>query len=188
MEIITAFPTPILIKDGYDKNKLNEYEKHLKQNNLKTERNNYMNVDSSWTEYNLINDSFFNDFKEFLISNIKFFAKQLGFVKFNTIEILNMWHNVSKPGDSLFPHIHKGSLISGAFYVKGDGNEITFHNKELFSDLFPSTEIENKLHYDYCKFECKTGRLLLFKSNTLHSTESQETDEKIVISFNAIWK
>jgi len=74
MEIVTAFPTPILIKDGYDKNKLNEYEKHLKQNNLKTERNNYMNVDSSWTEYNLINDSFFNDFKEFLISNIKFFA------------------------------------------------------------------------------------------------------------------
>jgi len=188
MEIVTAFPTPILIKDGYDQIKLNEYEKHLKQNNLKTERNNYMNVDSSWTKHNLINDNFFNDLKKFIKSNIEFFIKQLGFFNFKTIEILNMWHNISKPGDSLFPHIHKGSLISGAFYVKGSGNHITFHNKELFNDLFPSTEKENKLHYDYCKFECKPGRLILFKSNTLHSTEKQKQEEKIVISFNAIWK
>ena len=188
MEIVTAFPTPILICDDYDKSKLNEYEKYLKKDYFKTERNNYMNVDSTWTTTNLIDDSFFNDLKKFLISNISYFANQLGFVNFKTIEILNMWHNISKPGDSLFPHIHKASLISGAFYIKGDGNKITFHNKELFSDLFPSTEKENKLHYDYCKFECKTGRLLFFKSNTLHTTQAQEKVEKIVISFNATWK
>ena len=138
MEIVTAFPTPILICDDYDKSKLNEYEKYLKKDYFKTERNNYMNVDSTWTTTNLIDDSFFNDLKKFLISNISYFANQLGFVNFKTIEILNMWHNISKPGDSLFTHIHKGSLISGAFYIKGDGNKITFHNKELFMSWYLS--------------------------------------------------
>ena len=130
--------------------KLNEYENYLKQNYLKTKRDNFMDVESSWKTCNLINDSFFEELRNYFSSNLEYFIRQLGFLKIREIEILNMWHNVSNRSDSLFPHIHKGSLISGAFYLKGGHNNyLTFHNRELFDDLFPSTEVENKLHYDY---------------------------------------
>jgi uncharacterized protein (TIGR02466 family) len=102
--------------------------------------------------------------------------------------ISSMWANISYKGDYLFPHNHGDSIISGAFYVKSNPllDKIKFFN--MPDDMFPIPQEFNKLSHKYCEYDCAPGRLLMFRSDFMHGTESQLTDEKIVISFNVKFK
>ena len=50
--------------------------------------------------------------------------------------------------------------------------------------MIQAPEKFNDLSYEYCNYQCEPGKLILFKSNTNHSTNNQIGREKIVISFN----
>ena len=50
--------------------------------------------------------------------------------------------------------------------------------------MMPNPQQYNSLNYKYCEYDCIQNRLLMFKSDFMHGTEAQVTDEKIVISFN----
>lgn len=99
------------------------------------------------------------------------------------LKVVNMWTNVSSKGDYIFPHVHSDSFISGVYYVECDDDEITFfNNPNEIMDRRPSNR--NEYNYDYHKFSCNPGKLLLFKSNMLHGTHAQSSNRKIAISFN----
>ena len=123
----------------------------------------------------------FSALVSFIEENSKSFLKSLGFPS-SSLEIIQMWTNVGKKGDFVYPHTHSGeAFLSGAFYVKcipRDG--ITFH----YSHDRTPPEVDNPLNYTTYFYEGMEGRLLLFRSETVHSTFPQEGDERIVISFN----
>jgi uncharacterized protein (TIGR02466 family) len=96
------------------------------------------------------------------------------------------WFNISKPGDFLHKHIHPNSLLSGAFYIKTNKDDhITFYKEDDMST--PTTE-DTELSIGNYSYPCETGELVIFKSNLNHSTNIQQGEEKIVISFNCYLK
>jgi hypothetical protein len=77
------------------------------------------------------------------------------------LKFINSWFNISQAGNKLKAHNHGESIISGAFYISGSTPLI-----------FPDTSI-----HPY------PGLLVIFSSDLVHYTE-EETEERIIISFN----
>jgi hypothetical protein len=77
------------------------------------------------------------------------------------LKFINSWFNISQPGNKLKAHKHEESIISGAFYLSGKTPLI-----------FPDTSINPY-----------PGMLVIFSSDLVHYTE-EETEQRIVISFN----
>jgi hypothetical protein len=77
------------------------------------------------------------------------------------LKFINSWFNISQPGNKLKAHNHGESIISGAFYISGSTPLI-----------FPDTSIKPY-----------PGLLIIFSSDLVHYTE-EETEERIIISFN----
>jgi hypothetical protein len=77
------------------------------------------------------------------------------------LKFINSWFNISRPGNKLKTHKHEESVVSGAFYISGK-------TPLIFSD----TSI-----YPY------PGLLVIFSSDLIHYTE-EETEERMIISFN----
>lgn len=78
-----------------------------------------------------------------------------------SLKFINSWFNISQPGNELKAHKHEESIISGAFYISGKT-----------SLIFPDTSINPY-----------SGLLVLFSSDLIHYTE-EETEKRIIISFN----
>ena len=80
------------------------------------------------------------------------------------LKLINSWFNISQPGNKLKAHNHGEngeSIISGAFYISGKTPLI-----------FPDVSVNPY-----------PGLLVIFSSDLVHYTE-EETEERIVISFN----
>jgi hypothetical protein len=77
------------------------------------------------------------------------------------LKFINSWFNISQAGNKLKAHKHEESIISGAFYISGSTPLI-----------FPDTSIKPY-----------PGLLIIFSSDLVHYTE-EETEERIIISFN----
>jgi hypothetical protein len=77
------------------------------------------------------------------------------------LKFINSWFNISQPGNRLKAHKHEKSIVSGAFYISGKTPLI-----------FPDTQVQPY-----------PGLLTIFSSNLVHYTE-EETEERIIISFN----
>lgn len=77
------------------------------------------------------------------------------------LKFINSWFNISQPGNKLKAHKHEESIISGAFYISGKT-----------ALIFPDKSIAPY-----------TGLLVIFSSDLIHYTE-EETEERIIISFN----
>lgn len=77
------------------------------------------------------------------------------------LEFINSWFNISQSGNKLKAHKHEESIVSGAFYISGRTPLI-----------FPDVSIQPY-----------PGLLVIFSSDLVHYTE-EETEERIVISFN----
>jgi uncharacterized protein (TIGR02466 family) len=183
--IHTWFPKSILVEDGICLDHLSKFEIKIKE--LFEEKGKFrggmQHVDTLHPVYPYLHHhEEFKPIVDIIHEQSKFYLQQLGYT---TAEfyISNMWANISHRGDYLFPHNHGGSILSGAFYVKSNSqNKIKFFN--MPDDMMPTPQKFNDLNYKYCEYECNQGRLLMFKSDFMHGTESQTTEEKIVISFN----
>jgi hypothetical protein len=77
------------------------------------------------------------------------------------LKFINSWFNISQPGNKLKAHNHGESIVSGAFYISGKTPLI-----------FPDDSINPY-----------PGLLVIFSSDLVHYTE-EETEERIIISFN----
>ena len=77
------------------------------------------------------------------------------------LKFINSWFNISQAGNKLKAHNHGESIVSGAFYISGSTPLI-----------FPDTSIQPY-----------SGLLVIFSSDLVHYTE-EETEERIIISFN----
>lgn len=183
------FPKPVYLVDNVLVNELPFYKLWCseKVKELGASENGLLNVPSTHQTF----DRFY-EFPEMgnvvatICQHAVSFAEHLGYTTedMQDVTIKNMWVNHSARGSYIFPHVHRDSLISGAFYIDCTPNdEIIFFNNPLeVMDKKPTRMTD--LNIDYKKFNCVPGRLLLFKSNLLHGTQSQQSENKITISFN----
>lgn len=186
--IETWFPTTIFVEDNVLLDSLYYLESSVRS--LKQEhgvlRGTIQAVESSHKTFDQLHTlEEFHLLSETILNRAKIYAKALGYThRCNNLKIDNMWFNISTENDYLFPHTHSDSVISGAFYVKAPNTA----KIKIFSDckkmITPPEDTSNPLSFEYASYDCIPGRLLLFKSDTLHGTEKQPVGEKIVISFN----
>jgi len=187
MKIDKWFPTAIYCENDVCLNDISTYETTIKNILMQYGygKGGMQNVSSTHQTYDTLHKlKEFTNLKTHILNRASEFAYELGYTdQSDNIQIKNMWANVSQKGDYLFPHTHSDSVISGAYYVKGHKDlKIKFLTPQ--NRMIKSPDKFSELSYEFCDYECYTGRLLLFKSNTNHATEKQLVDEKIVVSFN----
>jgi uncharacterized protein (TIGR02466 family) len=149
----------------------------------KLKRTTDLEVDSIHTIKNLTENSNFDLLKDYLTEHSKIYAFELGYSKdiCDKLFVEQIWFNISKKEDFLMKHIHPGSILSGAFYIKSNKEDrIRFYAEK--SSILKPTDFNN-LSYEYCDYKCDVNSLLLFKSDLYHST-NKANGEKVVISFN----
>lgn len=184
VRIDTWFPKSIYVVEKFNVEKIDLYEKKIKKLKINKKRNNYIEVDTSHQVDSLHDKEIFKELFEDIKIHVDVYLKNLGYSEsiIRQTTFIESWYNISKPGDYLIKHIHPNSIISGAYYLKSNKDDfITFFNSD---DMTLQPTNYNSLSYEYCNYECKAGKLLLFKSNLNHSTNRQKGKEKIVISFN----
>ena len=101
-------------------------------------------------------------------------------------------HNDVK--QEVFPHSHPNSIISGAYYVEADEDSanITFHKANISTspsitwEMNPDRIKDAPWNFAWKKIISKTGRLVMFPSQLMHSVESemQNNGTRCVLSFN----
>lgn len=186
-KLIEIFPKCLYIQDNVCVNYLPSFKEKIYELKNKTIRSPLLNVNTSHSKIqNLDKETPFDILSEEILKHVSSFMKQYGYVpgRENDAYIRNFWFNISNKDDFLFPHIHYGSFLSGAFYVETQqDNVILFHDEA--KNYYEDPGIETKFSETIKPFICKPGRLILFTSNLTHSTPPQKSDgEKIVISFN----
>lgn len=187
--IETWFPKTIYREESLLTDKLSYYEKFIekKLSEYGTERHGIHNVDSSHASFSQFHTlPEMEDIVKVICFHTKNYLNTIGYSDktISNLRLMNMWVNISKKGDYLYPHIHGESLISGAFYITcSKGDKIKFFN-DISDTFLKPPDIPNQYSYQYCEYDCTPGTLLLFKSNFMHGTEAQKSDKKIVVSFN----
>lgn len=190
------FPTSVFIKDNILSNELEIYKKNILD---------YFEInksEKSFSESNLTNNSYFNTdniFRKTIFKNLMneiynncvYFSKQLGFSdkQIYNYNIQNIWANLIKKHDYHVFHTHadKGSaLISGVFYVTAPENAV-LNFKNLYSNCYTPEypENQNDLNFYEYEYDCLPGRMILFRSHTLHGYNPHLSNkDKISIAFN----
>jgi len=186
-KIETWFPKSIFSSMNFLSNsELNNLiEQTEKQLTLGTKKTGMLQVNSTHQTNNFINLPEFDFFKEKILEAVNGFAEALGYTEKQreTMHFNNMWANESNEGSYLAPHVHAGSLFSGAFYLMAPPNaKITFFNE--ITNMLAEPLNENPLNFSLVKYDCIPNSLLLFKSDFVHGNEYQTAGRKIVISFN----
>ena len=185
--IETWFPKTLYICNELHKEQLSVYRKEIlrliKNKSIRTDTK-YVDTTHGVTENDLVNNIIFDDLKHTILFHSSQYLKMLGYD--TPIKIENMWANLSKKGDYLFPHNHPNSLLSGAFYVSATSKKdvIKFYNNINDMSLPIAEDKFNEFNYQTCTHQCVPGKLMIFKSDFLHGCPTLKGNEKIVVSFN----
>lgn len=187
-KIETWFPKPIYIRNNFGSKyhySLHQWLLEFFAINGEFKRTKELNVNTTHEVYDLVNEPIFADFIQDLTKEVKSFATDIGYGNFSErIRLQNMWSNISRTGDYLFPHNHPSSLISGAYYIESTSSKdvIKFYN-DIESMLPPALD-KSGLSFEDVSYECVPQRLLLFKSDFMHGCPALIGERKIVVSFN----
>jgi len=186
MKILNLFPTPvlsILLKDISDF-LIKEYIEECSK--IK-----YINEGATgFTSNNqqVLNISAFKILKKNILNYASLYLKEMSH-EFEELQISNSWVNLLNQHQSIPPHKHYNSYISGVFYLT-NGSPINFFHPSSFS--------ENNIKPNYLdsptfypveeKITTQKGLLLIFPSYLEHSVYASDIDGRISIAFNIIPK
>ena len=180
------FPTPlwqVQIK-GVDNDAIKKYVYHLRD----TTEGVVISNRGGWHSKDILEP--IPEALENLFSNLQSFVNQYcaQITGLNQLKIGNFWFNINKPGNYNKLHNHRGSLISGVFYIdtpKDCGN-ISFERYDDTQYYLPENlEKRTVITGSAVSFEAEKGVLLLFPSWLLHQVEpSQSQTPRISMSFN----
>jgi uncharacterized protein (TIGR02466 family) len=109
---------------------------------------------------------------------------------FKQSNIFNSWINIQTENSILREHAHPLSQVSGALYLKCDeySSALYFHNPNPFISFTHISKKVTEYSYAIQKFKPGNGMMLLFPSWLKHGSngELNKSDERIVLSFNAV--
>ena len=183
--LFACFPRPILFEPNILNENLETYEIEIKQaiSKVGSMRDSMLNVDSTHKlRENIFEVARLKDLRQAIFFHATNFLKEIGYKNTDSLHFENVWANISRKGDYLFPHVHNGSLLSGVYYVKCDmKDKIKFFN---IPSMLPEPVEYNQYNAQFVEHTCIPGSLMMFTSDMLHGTEKQIGEEKIAISFN----
>jgi uncharacterized protein (TIGR02466 family) len=104
-----------------------------------------------------------------------------------TINIGHSWVNIMQPGQRVDRHNHALSVLSGAFYLSAPKGScgLRFHSPVAGMRMLEfikndGANTTTNIHYT----ECQEGELIIFPSWLEHSTDINQAEDRIVVSFN----
>ena len=190
-EIKPLFPKSIFVADNIiEQDEMNGIRNTIFEilDNNGSKRNEILNVDSTHRTNNCLHEEeSFKPLVDVIVNSAQRYAYELGYrgKAITNIKVSSMWSNVSQEGDSLSQHNHPNSLLSGAYYIEAPAeSKIVFFDTPF--SMLPEPQVYNELSYKNYYFDCIPNRLLIFKSDLVHSTTPQPKGRKIVISFNVV--
>jgi hypothetical protein len=125
----------------------------------------------------------FDNFNQAMLEKSYHFMKALGY-QVEGVGITNMWANRVSANDYHMPHAHGGAIVTGVYYLDAPKEaQINFSTPSYDLEIHPEEPTEyNELKISY---DCKPGRLMLFKGSTKHWCHSHLQDEyKYTLAFN----
>ena len=104
------------------------------------------------------------------------------------LKLHSYWCNINSYGDYNTLHNHRGSILSGVFYVdvpdENMGN-INFQRSDDIAYYLPPLKEYNNFTGEKASYKPETGKVLIFPSWLKHSVDgSRSKKERISISFN----
>ena len=148
---------------------------------------------------NLLDDAFFKgDAKSSYVAmqeqnpNILDFHKDIADKITNKVYISNQrladsWCNIQGKGSTLDYHNHPNSVVSGIIFLKANekSSKLVFQNP-----LTPISPTAVSPHREIYELTPKTGLLAMWPSYLMHGSGASinQSDERIVLSFNTYWK
>lgn len=182
------FPKPIYVKNNFasgEHTKLHEWLLTFFATSGEFKRTAELNVNTTHNVYDLVGESEFAEFVKLLTQEVYYFAEQIGYEQYlGRLRLQNMWSNISRTGEYLFPHNHPSSLISGAYYVESTSPRDVIKFYDNINSMLPPPDERNMYGNEDVSYECLPKRLLLFKSDMMHGCPALKGERKIVISFN----
>jgi len=120
-------------------------------------------------------------------SNVKKIEKKLSLSK--KLKLSNLWYNVNGLSSFNRPHDHKGSVISGVYYIsipKNSGS-IVFLGRDI-DTFYTSVDSYNHYNSSIWKIEPQENICILFPSYLKHYVEPNlNKKERVSISFNYVF-
>jgi uncharacterized protein (TIGR02466 family) len=107
--------------------------------------------------------------------------------KIPRLAIGNLWFNINRGYNFNRPHTHPKSVLSGAFYIKAEGNEgaIEFLREDNAVNFLPEIRESSFYLSASMKYSPKVNRLLVFGSWMPHWVEPNISKfDRISMSFN----
>lgn len=193
MNIVPAFPTPILIHDFADQDLLAiqkeiEYSLPLIRMSSKGQDK----PGSANTTFDFSHQSHVNDIQKFNLRTLndmvmKALSAYVYHIQYNGPE-LNLdgsWISFLNKGDYYHDHNHPGVKVAAVYYYATNGNDgsirFTNPNPYMFSGQWPADGTSEECIF----FPPKVGRLIMFPAWMVHRVEENHTDnERISISIN----
>lgn len=136
--------------------------------------------------YNILNDNKFKRLNDWIHQQVEEYKNHCQYK--NNFKADLGWFNIYKQYDFQEYHIHPGHSLSVIYYLKSDPKtsaKTWFESPQSIDSNDPKTD-NNFL--PTCKtaiYESTPGRLLIFRSNTRHCVERQETDDtRITLAYN----
>jgi uncharacterized protein (TIGR02466 family) len=102
------------------------------------------------------------------------------------ISLYNSWFNVMGKGNFTKHHRHEKSVLSGAYYIEAEPNSVglTLVNP---TKIYKMNELYDKIT-DYTTNDYTSsahpGKLIIFPSWLEHYTDVNDSDRRVVVSFN----
>ena len=187
-EVITAFATPIYLSYIENPNFCKTYIEVLKKQREDGEGD---KRPSSWkSEHNLMDYDEFKDLSKSIVDETQNVLDNYGMIR-DSVEINNMWAQLSDENDYHPYHTHPNSFFSGLLYLNAPKgcSPTTFFNKELmYSDFIMPVSHYNSFNKTTYQVYPEVGKLIFFPSGLPHMVErplnaDYKGEERATIAF-----
>jgi len=191
-EIHNLFPTPIYMSNI--NRKFTEKElAFVKDKKTQTEKNQGDNIIT--TDKNILDKIEFKEVKSFLENSCQdYLDKIICPLKNVKLYITQSWLNYTEENQTHHAHSHQNSIISGVLYIDADkdNDKIKFRvGPSNFPEIYPEID-ENKINIWNSSswwFPVETGKLIMFRSSTIHQVEAKKgSNTRVSLAFNTFYK
>jgi uncharacterized protein (TIGR02466 family) len=199
ISIIPIFSNPVIqVQLDFDLEKLTEFILQMQNKDKKGVK---FSNEGGWQSNNILEETHeeFDKLKKEITQYLQIYQQEIfRGMQFKTNvkqNIANMWVNINEKFHYNEWHIHPGSTIAGAYYIKHDGDksgDILFKHPldsyVTFAHWPPElVETYNEVSSDLINVKPKPNMLLIFPSWIKHMVEPHlNNDPRISISFNSV--
>jgi hypothetical protein len=143
-------------------------------------------VSSYFTTSPILDNFIAAPLKKLIQEQLDIFTQHLGL---EPVKISNSWFNRMGRGHHVSHHRHEVSIISGALYLEADPGSVglTLHSPSAPLRMFENLNHNKPLLMNWKEMPCRPGYMVLFPSWLEHSSRTNDTDNRVTLSFNSIY-